>query len=1390
MIGWGGAVVVDSGARTTMSVSDAFDGLIVDVDGGGTTTGGLLPPSSFAVDGGGGGSGVGGGIDDDDDDDDDDDGDDNDNDDDDDVFGDFEAPAAAHVAPSSAGIAGDVGIDRDADFGDFGAAPTIIVASSSFDGDGVDDGGDDRGTDVVSSKIDDDDLDFGDFEAPPAKIAPSVGGGCVGGGGGGVRGIVVGIGDDGGFGDFGAPPAPPDAASSPEYTHVHAKTLSSISDAFEGLLEGEATRDRPLPSLSSAQMPAIVDDDDDFGDFDAPPPANDAGGAVDDAADRGIGIGIDVETDIDIDIDVDVDVKIDAYDFGEFEASASNAPLIGGDGVEGDDRGIEIDDGHAFGNIDAHATTMSVSDAFEELLAEEAMGDLPLPSLVITPTPTSMTTTVSPNFDHTASEVTTANTVNDAAAAAGAADTPSPTMPTSLISGYQSSNETHGTNDDDLGDLTWKGSDAGGGVGGSTEEKCPDGFHAEGEGRANEGSDDFGDFREPAHNAISSSSAVAHSVGHGVEVYENDEFGGDFEAPAQSELAGQSSASHVKTMSVSDAFDELLADEVKFDRPLPPLISAQTPAVATPVLLNGIGDGNDDDCFVSPVDEFGDFTVGEGDCKSGGGEKEEELFHAGTSDFDVDDDNDGFGNFEDPGSNGGREGEESGGGGGISSSSISDPFNSYTFARKDIDDDFTAATEIIAAAAVVAEGEGQEKYNGDGNSPVDDFEAPKETLPNTSNHSTNEKKDILSSAFDGLIDVYDAPLPPLPSLGYSFYSAAAGDGDVGGFGGDEVITGTTLSSKLGEDSDDANVVIDNNDDNEFGDFEAISTTSTDGVLDDDITPAAFPPSDAGVRDFSEEKKTNSDDDDNGDCKSIMFEDFVGIIMNDDHTEDAGVHFGGFNGNVDTEVKPDITCDVDDDEFGEFEATDEASSPIIDASSAEFAKSSSNYGSSSFDAFNTIPPLPLGGILDGHTDADVQGDNIENECFGQFEAFPADEDEKNDIPMHTDVALGQNNDSGESFGQFDVRTDEASHDTTNELPEDSVSSSAPQNNGEAMEDDIMFGDFGGATDEFVLASVVNDGNLRQDNARGIDVDKHDNFGTFDAFSTTNEDDDFGQLEVFPATNEDTKFGEAPGFSAASGVHNGDAFGTFGGADTLQSVDEVVLDDNLDDFDAGFGDFSSFEIAAQQQESGKEVSLEEILSSKLGAEFHRLVGDWKNVIISAVENDLQKGNKIMDYLSNSLSSKDRASIIKSSKFRDLIYGLAEFVRVVRSITATIGDLLCVEKNIDVRESSLSQWNDNAIIFDAIVIENLWCDITSKAVALGISPVPQLESVVEIRARAINFDVPKKGTFCQLTLRPLEEGSCTQSPVVWNGKKYMACAANFCANRVPAHDFECSV
>jgi hypothetical protein len=147
----------------------------------------------------------------------------------------------------------------------------------------------------------------------------------------------------------------------------------------------------------------------------------------------------------------------------------------------------------------------------------------------------------------------------------------------------------------------WKEGNSGGG-GEMSEEEYPGGFHAESEGQVNGDSNDFGDLRSPTHSALSFGSAGDHSVGHGIEVNENDEVS-DFEAPTPNKLSTQNFSSHVKMMSVSDAFDELLADDVKIDCLLPPLTLTQTPVVTMPVELDGIENENG----ASYIDEFEDF---------------------------------------------------------------------------------------------------------------------------------------------------------------------------------------------------------------------------------------------------------------------------------------------------------------------------------------------------------------------------------------------------------------------------------------------------------------------------------------------------------------------------------------------------------------------------------------------------------------------------------------------------------------------------------------------------------------------------------------------------------------------------------------------------------------
>lgn len=124
--------------------------------------------------------------------------------------------------------------------------------------------------------------------------------------------------------------------------------------------------------------------------------------------------------------------------------------------------------------------------------------------------------------------------------------------------------------------------------------------------------------------------------------------------------------------------------------------------------------------------------------------------------------------------------------------------------------------------------------------------------------------------------------------------------------------------------------------------------------------------------------------------------------------------------------------------------------------------------------------------------------------------------------------------------------------------------------------------------------------------------------------------------------------------------------------------------------------------------------------------------------------------------------------------LVAGLGEYVRVVRSITATLGDLLGVDVNVDP-----TRWSkDMTVLQSSLQVEELWTSVEHAAKDLKLA-VPPLESVIEIRAKCISYFY--HNNLCQLTLQPLFTDGTTQSPVEWEGKVFMACAANFWSNRV---------
>ena len=177
-------------------------------------------------------------------------------------------------------------------------------------------------------------------------------------------------------------------------------------------------------------------------------------------------------------------------------------------------------------------------------------------------------------------------------------------------------------------------------------------------------------------------------------------------------------------------------------------------------------------------------------------------------------------------------------------------------------------------------------------------------------------------------------------------------------------------------------------------------------------------------------------------------------------------------------------------------------------------------------------------------------------------------------------------------------------------------------------------------------------------------------------------------------------------------------------------------------------------------------------------------WENVI-SSVKIDLERGEKILDIFSGCLTPADRSIILQSEKLRVYILGLGEFVRISRSIMASMRDILCLDINSEVLESS-SDWTKGKFFTNTLCIEEAWGNICSKALDLGVlSETPQLESIDEIRSHYLNLASGEQDDLCQLTLQPLNndgKSQGTKSTVKWDGKQYMSCAANFLANRLP--------
>eukprot|EP00957_Ditylum_brightwellii_P212344 15367194-Ditylum_brightwellii.AAC.2 len=152
------------------------------------------------------------------------------------------------------------------------------------------------------------------------------------------------------------------------------------------------------------------------------------------------------------------------------------------------------------------------------------------------------------------------------------------------------------------------------------------------------------------------------------------------------------------------------------------------------------------------------------------------------------------------------------------------------------------------------------------------------------------------------------------------------------------------------------------------------------------------------------------------------------------------------------------------------------------------------------------------------------------------------------------------------------------------------------------------------------------------------------------------------------------------------------------------------------------------------------------------------------------------------------------------------LTEYVRVVRSIVATIGDLLCLDTSVNLTKRNFKKdWGGIPLLESALNVEDSFQVIQSVAEKISKkgAMMVSLESIPEIRKRILQqlmngsrmniSPLTTPDLFCHLTLQPIgsTDGDLsfssdstrndTRVSVEWEGKPFMACAANFWCNRV---------
>jgi hypothetical protein len=296
------------------------------------------------------------------------------------------------------------------------------------------------------------------------------------------------------------------------------------------------------------------------------------------------------------------------------------------------------------------------------------------------------------------------------------------------------------------------------------------------------------------------------------------------------------------------------------------------------------------------------------------------------------------------------------------------------------------------------------------------------------------------------------------------------------------------------------------------------------------------------------------------------------------------------------------------------------------------------------------------------------------------------------------------------------------------------------------------------------------------------DKFDGFSNFQS----SEEEHFGSNQTAPSISSDDEFGDFGGFDGA-----GSGKSTIENAMqekvrelSLQLPESLLRKSGLSGEHVDLGECFEVNIgleldldASRRQRFERCMQVLEILTKSDS----KLASYWEQ-LFTVVKDELVNGRRILSE-AKMLSPDDMKSVKKP--LQTMISGFAEYLRVIRSIVASIGDMLMLDDSALLTiDTWASTWCSLAILEKPVEIEQLWKELEKEAVALSqlFAKANDTMSLKMIRRRV--FDRSPSRKLCHLTLIPLskQDKGTTTGVVSWQGKDFMACSANILANRCP--------